>query len=75
MDFLRLITIIAHIAAILGIPLALFLFYDEKRKERRDREYGTYNALDDKYIAFLQLCIEHPELNLYSTPLEVSTSF
>lgn len=69
MDLLNISTLVANIATFLGIPLAIVLFYNEKRRERRDREYGTYNALDDKYDAFLQLCIEHPELNLYSTPL------
>lgn len=70
MDLPTIVTIIANIAATLGIPLAIMLFINEKRRERRDREYGTYNALDDKYIAFLQLCIDHPELNLYSIALE-----
>lgn len=70
MDLLTVVIIVAHIATILGIPIAIMIFYNEKLRERRDREYGTYNALDDKYMAFLQLCIEHPELNLYSTPLE-----
>ena len=45
----------AHIVTILGLPLAIFLYYQEKKKGRRDREYGTYNALDDKYIQFLDL--------------------
>ncbi|MGB5157786.1 hypothetical protein [Desulfobacterium sp. N47] len=49
-EYLQIIT---SVVTILGLPLAVLLFYLEKRKERRDREYGTYNALDDKYIYFL----------------------
>ncbi|MDD8025555.1 MAG: hypothetical protein PHI34_03495 [Acidobacteriota bacterium] len=60
----------AHIAAILGIPIAIILFINEKRKERRDREWGTYDALDDKWKDFLHLCIQHPEFDLYDIPLE-----
>ena len=30
-----------------------------------DREYETYNALDDKYLEFLQLCLANPDLGIY----------
>lgn len=66
-DYLK---VAAHIVTILGLPLAIFLYYQEKKKERRDREYGTYNALDDKYIQFLELCIEHADLDVFDVPLE-----
>ena len=62
--------IAAHLVTILGLPLALLLFYQEKRRERKDREYGTYNALDDKYIHFLELCLEKPDLDVFDLPLE-----
>ncbi len=60
-----ILEMLSYIATILGIPLALLLFWDEKRKERRDREYGTYDALDNKYIEFLQLLLEYPHLDVY----------
>jgi hypothetical protein len=44
-EFLELST---HVITILGLPVAIFIYYQEKKKDRRDREYGTYNALDDK---------------------------
>ena len=71
---LLIATIAAHISTVLGIPLAILLFLNEKRKERHDREYGTYHALDDKYIMFLRLCLQHPELDLYSVPLGAPSS-
>ncbi len=57
--------IITLSAAILGIPIAIFLFYSEKKKERLDREYGTYNALDDKYIDYLIICLDNSDLDIY----------
>lgn len=42
--------------------------YREKIRERRDREYGTYNALDDKYVQFLEMCLEHPDLDVFDVP-------
>nr|WP_321409923.1 hypothetical protein [uncultured Carboxylicivirga sp.] len=56
--------IASSIVTILGLPLALYLFYNDKKKERKEREYGTYNALDDKYIHFLEMCLEKPELDV-----------
>lgn len=70
MSLIQLLDMLANVAAVLGIPAAIFLFLHEKQKERREREYGTYDALDDKYIAYLQLCMENPELDLYDLPLE-----
>ena len=53
---------------ILGSPLAYFQYIRTSRKERRDREYGTYNALDEKYLEFQKLCLEHPYLNIFDIP-------
>jgi len=50
---------------ILGLPLAYFQYFRAKKKERRDREYGTYNALDEKYLEFQKLCLDHPYLNIF----------
>ena len=44
------IEMLSYLATILGIPIAIILFVNEKRQERRDREYGTYHALDEKYL-------------------------
>jgi len=65
------LSILSNAATIVAVPIAVLVYVNEKRKERREREYGTYNALDDKYIEYLQLCITHPRLNLYSTGLPV----
>jgi hypothetical protein len=35
------------------------------RREQLDREYGTYNALDDKYHDFLNLCLQRPRLDIF----------
>ena len=51
---------------IFGAPIAVYLYFKERNKERKDREYGTYNALDDKYIDFLNLCLAHTDLDLYN---------
>lgn len=66
-----LIELASHVVSLVGIPIAVALFFLEKRRERLDREYGTYNALDDKYIEYLKLCLQYPELNLYYVPMRL----
>ena len=34
----------------------------------RDRELGTYNALDEKYIEYQQICMKHPGLDVFDVP-------
>lgn len=60
--------ILAFLAVILGVPIALYQFYREKKRERLDREYGTYNALDDKYIEYVILCLNNPDLDVFDFP-------
>ncbi len=59
----------AYIATILGVPTAIFVYLREQRMQREEREYGTYDALDDKYIELQQLCLNHPDLDVFDTPI------
>ena len=63
------LNILAQFATVLGIPIALLIFYVEKHRERVDREYGTYNALDEKYISFLETHLQWPDLEVYNPSL------
>ena len=65
----EVVDLAAKLVSLVGIPIGVVLFFLSKRRERLDREYGTYNALDDKYIEYLMLCIEHPDLDLYYVPM------
>lgn len=49
----------------LGIPAGLWQYVRSTEKEIRDREYATFDALDDKFIEFQRLCLEHPELDIF----------
>jgi hypothetical protein len=67
----QILEIIALVITILGAPVAIFFYFKERRKERQDREYGTYNALDDKYIDFLNLCLTNADLGIYQMAEDV----
>jgi len=67
-NFLRLKDILealSFLAILLGIPVGIYQYLRAKRKEQIDREYGTYNALDEKYLEFQKLCFEHPQLDVF----------
>jgi len=58
------------VVTLLGVPVAIFVYLREQGLQRVEREYGTYDALDDKYIEIQQLCLDHPELDVFDTPYE-----
>lgn len=67
-NFLRLKDILeslSYLAILLGIPVGIYQYLRAKRKEQIDREYGTYNALDEKYLEFQRICFEHPQLDVF----------
>jgi len=63
-----ILEILAYISFIFAIPWALIEFFRTKRKEQLDREYGTYDALDQKYLEFQRLCLEYPYLDVFDIP-------
>jgi len=62
--------IATFVITILGLPAAIFIYLAEQKLQRDEREYGTYDALDDKYIEIQQLCLDYPELDIFDTPYE-----
>jgi hypothetical protein len=62
--------IATFIITIMGVPAAIFLYLKEQHQQRVEREYGTFDALDEKYIEIQQLCLEYPELDVFDSPYE-----
>lgn len=58
-----LLEALSYFATILGIPIAIAAFLYEKRKERLQREIETYIEANQRYIEYLTLCLEYPELD------------
>lgn len=67
-QILKYSTIVANVAIFLGGFIALGEYIHNNRKRQRDRDYGTYNSLDDKYIEFLNICLQYPELDIFDVP-------
>ncbi|PCI73489.1 MAG: hypothetical protein COB38_00015 [Gammaproteobacteria bacterium] len=60
--------IATFIITILGLPAAIFVYIKEQEHQRAEREYGTFDALDAKYIEIQQLCLENPQLDVFDSP-------
>lgn len=65
-----ILDILVKIAQLVGIPVGIVVYGLNKRRERLDREYGTYNALDEKYVEYLKLCLDNPDLDVADVPNE-----
>lgn len=54
----------ANVITVFGLPLAIYTFVLEQRKERDNEDEEVYQLLSDAYIDFLKLVLEHPDLKL-----------
>lgn len=50
----------------IGLPLGVFAFLLDKRKERETDEEQVFEAVNSSYESFLRLVIDHPDLKLRS---------
>lgn len=57
----------SYIVTVIGLPLAIFVFLFDQRKERENEEEEVYQLLSDNYQDFLKVALEHPDLRLFST--------
>ncbi|HWM91229.1 MAG TPA: hypothetical protein VN493_10710 [Thermoanaerobaculia bacterium] len=53
---------------IVGLPLAIVLFYLDRRREHWERRQKIYEAPNALYREYLRLCIEHPESDIFDVP-------
>ena len=56
---------LAAIATFLGIPVAILVFWFERRRQNIERQQLVYLAPNQQYIEYLKLCFEHPDLDIY----------
>lgn len=56
----------SYIITVIGLPLAIFVFIFEQRKERDNEEEEVYQLLSDNYQEFLKIALEHPDLHIFA---------
>lgn len=84
----KILELISLVITILGVPGAIFIFFRQTEKDRREKEreleesirererkeYETYHALDDKYIDFLKLCLANADLDIAASDGSIELS-
>jgi hypothetical protein len=58
--------LLSYVVTVVALPLAIFTFWREQRKERENEDEETYQLLSDAYADFLKLVIANPDLQLRS---------
>ena len=66
MTLLEWTSMLSNVVTIFGLPLAIYVFAVEQRKERRAEEEAIHQRLSDEYNNFLRLVIENADLQLLS---------
>ena len=56
----------SYVVTVFGLPLGIFVFLWEQRKERQSEEEEAYQLLSDAYTDFLKLVLANPDLKLRS---------
>ena len=64
--------LMSYVVTVIGLPLAIAVFFLEKRKERENEEEEVYQLLSDNYQDFLKIALENPDLRLFSNEATLS---
>ncbi|MDZ4688531.1 MAG: hypothetical protein SH850_25940 [Planctomycetaceae bacterium] len=57
-------SLLANVVTVFGLPLAIYTFILEQRKERDNEDEEVYQLLSDAYSDFLKLVLANPDLKL-----------
>jgi len=64
LTILELFEFLSYVVTVVGLPLAIYVFVHEQRRERANEEEALYQSLSDQYDSFLRLILEHADLGL-----------
>lgn len=59
---------LSYVATVVGIPMAIFIFFFEERKERQSEQEEIYDTLMEHYNRILDRLFEHPEIDRHDHP-------
>lgn len=56
---------LSYVVTVVGLPMAIVVFWLEQRKERRNEEEAVYESIAERYQQFLRIVLDHPDLHLF----------
>jgi hypothetical protein len=63
-SFLEWLEAASYVVTIVGLPMAIGVFFYEQRRERQNEEEEIYQRLSDEYAEFLKLVLQNADLQL-----------
>ncbi len=67
MGMMQIWELLSNMVTVIGLPMAIFIFFHEQRKRRETEEEEIYQLLSDGYTDFLKLVLDNPDLKLQSS--------
>src|SRR4029077_9544428 len=68
--------IVYYLALSIAGPLALIAYLKARKIDRQDREYKTYDELDNRFFEYQKLALEYYDLDILDVPNnDVSLAF
>ncbi|MDK3156621.1 hypothetical protein QPK87_08520 [Kamptonema cortianum] len=64
LSFLEIWELLSYVVTVIGLPLAIYTYMQERRKERENEEDEIYQELMTSYTNFLVLAMENSDLQL-----------
>lgn len=66
MDVMQVLEAASYLVTVVGLPLAIWVFIHDRRRERQSDEEEIFLRLSDEYSAFMRLVIDNADLQLLS---------
>lgn len=64
MSLMEIFELASYVVTVVGLPLAIYIFIHEQRKERENEDEEVFQMLSDAYTNFLELVLANPDLKL-----------
>jgi hypothetical protein len=64
MSWLEWLEALSYVVTVVGLPMAIFVYIVDRRKERMNDDEEVYLQLADDYEKFLKLVLDHADLRL-----------
>ena len=61
------------LATLISVSIGVLLYVQGQKKAQLQQVTDNFNALDDKYIEYAKLCLQHPDLDVFDIPVEHPT--
>jgi hypothetical protein len=63
------VTVVGLPGVVIALGSNILVMWKARETERKVQEERAFDELDDKYVEFMRLCVEHPDVDVLNPPL------